>query len=233
MESIEKIEFNKTYVINDIFSTSLTNVSNFEKLIDVSNSNIVQKELKTNIFFASILKIDKKTDINIFPLECVKICELILYLKIIYKERTADNIFPFCFYIRKKNDITFFIALDKRVRQLLFGLYEHIYEKVYLKKGILYGLQCNFNSINIYKTNIPSENILKILENTDKLLNRSLIYNCMICKKVMVKIQECEKCKWAIYCSDKCFNNKKFKQHITDDLLEKRMDYLDELKLLN
>lgn len=231
MENVKKIEFNKTYIIEDIFSTGLTEFSNLKKLIDINN-NCIKENDKINCFFASILEIDKKPNMNIFPLECIKICELILYLKTIYKERTNDNIFPFCFYIRKiKNDEIIFIPLDKKVRQLLFGIYEHIYISVSIMKGFLYGFRCNFNSIEIHKTNVPSKKFLEILENIDKNINKSLNYNCMVCKKRMLKLEECKKCKWALCCSNECFNNNIFKEHISDEFLEKKMDYFDELKI--
>jgi hypothetical protein len=232
MENIQKIEFNKTYIIEDIFSTGFTEFSKLKFLIDIKNSNFNENN-KINCFFASTLEMyNKKPSINIFPLECIKICELILYLKTIYKERTKDNIFPFCFYMRKtKNDEIIFIPLDKKVRQLLFGTYEHIYTPIPIMKGFLYGFKCEFNSIEIYKTNIPSKRFLEILKNIDKNINISLNYNCMVCKKIMLKLKECTKCRWALYCSDECFNNKIFKNHISDDLLEKKLNYFDELKI--
>lgn len=231
MEDIKKIEFNKTYIIENIFSTGITEFSKIKELIDINN-NSIKENVKIHCFFASILGIDKKTNINIFPLECIKICELILYLKTIYKERTNDKIFPFCFYIRKvKNDEIIFIPLDKKIRQLLFGIYAHIYKSVSIIKGFLYGFKCNFNTIEIYKTNIPSIKFLNILENMDKSINSALNYNCMVCKKRMLKLKECSKCKWALYCSHECFNNKVFKNHISDELLEKKIEYFDELKI--
>lgn len=231
MVDIEKIEFNKTYIIEDIFSTGITEISKLKKLIDIKNSNFKEND-KINCFFASILEKDKKPNINIFPLDCIKICELILYLKTIYKERTNDIMFPFCFYIRKSiNNEIIFIPLDKRVRQLLFGIYEHIYKSIPIIKGFLYGFKCEINNIEIYKTNIPSKNFLKILQNIDKNINISLNYNCMVCKKIILKPKECDKCKWAIYCSNECFNNIKFKDHISDVLLEKKIRYFDELKI--
>lgn len=231
MKDIQKIEFNKTYIIEDIFSTGLTEISKLKKLIDIKNRNIQEND-KINCFFASTLEINKKPNINIFPIDCIKICEIILYLKTIHKERTNDNIFPFCFYIRKTiKDEIIFIPLDKKVRQLLFGIYEHIYKSIPIIKGFLYGFKCDFNSIEIYKTNVPSKKFLEILQNIDENINISLNYNCLVCKKKMIKLKECPNCKWALYCSDECFNNKKFKNHISDELLEKKLTYFDELKI--
>jgi hypothetical protein len=53
----------------------------------------------------------------------------------------------------------------------------------------------------------------------------------MICKKRTLKLKECTSCKWALYCSNECFNDKKFKKHISDELLEKKIKYFDELKI--
>lgn len=233
MEDVKKIEFNKTYIIEDIFSTGLIEISELKVLME-KNSKLNKKD-KINCFFASILETDnKKANINIFPLECKKICELILYLKTIYKERTNDNIFPFSFYIRKTiNKEIIFIPLDKKVRQLLFGIYEHVHKNATIVKGFLYGFKCDFDSIEIYKTNIPSKNFLEILQNIDKNINISLNYNCMVCKKRILKLKECKICKWALYCSDECFNNKNFKNHISDELLEKKLKYFDEIKINN
>lgn len=232
MENIKDIEFNKTYIIEDIFTTGLIEISKINQIKNIKKSKLNKKD-KINCFFASTLEINnKKSNINIFPLECIKICELILYLKTIYKERTNDNVFPFCFYIRKaKNNDILFIPLDKKVRQLLFGIYGHIHSLIPIVKGFLYGFKCDFNGIEIYNTNIPSEKFLKILESIDKNINSSLNYNCMICKKRMLKLKECTSCKWALYCSNVCFNDKKFKNHISDELLEKKIKYFNELKI--
>ena len=43
MDNIQKIEFNKIYIIEDIFSTGLTEISKFKNIIDTSNYD---KELK-------------------------------------------------------------------------------------------------------------------------------------------------------------------------------------------
>jgi hypothetical protein len=231
MENIKKIEYNKTYIIEDIFSTGITEIDKLKSLIDIKNRNF-KENVKINCFFASILEKNKKPNINIFPFQCIKVCELILYLKTIYKERTNDIIFPFCFYIRKTiKDEIIFIPLDKKVRQLLFGIYAHIYNSISIQKGYLYGFKCEIDNIEVYKTNIPSKNFLEILQNIDKNINISLNYNCMICKKILLKPKECTKCKWALYCSKDCFNNKKFKEHISDELLEKKLKYFDELKI--
>lgn len=232
MENIKDIKFNKTYIIEDIFSTGLTEISKLKKIIGPENKKI-NKNDKINCFFASTLEIDNKSpNINIFPFECNKICELILYLKTIYKERTKDNIFPFCFYIRKINNDIMFFPLDKKVRQLLFGIYGRFYKNISIKKGFLYGFNCDINNIEVCKTNIPSKKILEILQNTDKNMNNSLNYNCMVCKKRLTELKECKKCKWALYCSNKCFNDEIFKKHISDKLLKEKLNYFDELKVI-
>lgn len=231
MENIKSIDFNKTYIIEDIFSTGLMEISKIKKLIHPKNKNINENE-KLNCFFASTLEIvNKNTNINIFPFECNKICELILYLKTIYKERTKDNIFPFCFYIRKINDKIIFFALDKKIRQLLFGIYSRFYNNIPIIKGYLYGFECKINDIKVYKTGIPSKEFLELLKNIDENINISLNYNCMVCKKKVTELKECINCKWALYCSNKCFNDKIFKKHISDKLLEEKLNYFDELKI--
>lgn len=231
MKMFKEIETNKIYIVEDVFSTGLTEFSKLKSLFNISNNNFIKDNDKLNCFFASILEKDTRPNIYVFPFQCFKICELIFHLKKNYKERTNDNIFPFSFYIRKsKNNEILFIPLDKKIRQLLFGIYEKIYKKVPIIKGFLYCFKCNFKSIEIYKTDIPSEKFLLILQKTDKNLNNTLNHNCMICRKNK-SLKECNKCKWALYCSDECYNNEKYQNHISDELFDKKMEYYNELKL--
>jgi radical SAM protein with 4Fe4S-binding SPASM domain len=229
MDNIKKVEFNKTYVIEDIFSTGLTAISNLKKLINIENRSNENEEI--NCFFGQL--IEKKTsNIYILSLECLKIWELILYLKTNYKERTNDKIFPFCFYIRKTlNNSIIFIPLNKNVRQLLFGLYGCLYNNVNITKGFLYGFDCKYKELEIYKTDIPSEKFMNILKNLDENVNSTLNYNCMVCKKKVVDIKQCSTCKWAIFCSDNCYKDNIYKSHISDELFSKNMKYYNELKL--
>lgn len=236
MNNIKEIEINKTYIIDDIISTGLTDILKFKPLIDISkyinnDENYLKNNDKINCFFGQILE-NKKTNMYIFPFQCLEICKLILYLKTNFKERTDDKIFPFCFYIRKtsNNDILF-LPLDKKVRQMLFGLYEHFYGSIPIIKGFLYSFKCKPKKIEIYNTNIPSEKFLFILQNIDENMNCSLNYNCMVCKKKLKIIKQCSKCKWALYCSNICYNNEEFKKHISDELFVKKMEYYNELKI--
>lgn len=236
MNNIKKIEFNKTYIIEDIISTGLTDISKFKPLINISeyinnDEGYLKNNEKISCFFGQLLE-SKKSNMYIFPFQCLKVCELILYLKTISKERSYDKIFPFCFYIRKTiNSDILFISLDKKVRQMLFGLYGHFYTNIPITKGFLYGFKCKPKKIEMYKTNIPSEKFLSILQNIDENMNYSLNYNCMVCKKKLINIKQCSKCKWALYCSNICYNDEIFKKHISDELFIKKMEYYNELKI--
>lgn len=236
MDNIKELEFNKTYIINDITSTGLTDISKFKPLINISkyindDENYLKNNDKINCFFGHILE-NKKTNMFIFPFQCLEVCKLILYLKSNFKERTNDKIFPFSFYIRKSiNGNILFLPLDKKARQLLFGIYGHVYGKVSITKGYLYGFKCKPKKIEICKTNIPSGKFLSILQNIDINMNYSLNYNCMVCKKKLKNIKECSKCKWALYCDNICYNNQNFKNHISDKLFIKKMEYYEEINL--
>src|ERR1700761_4252060 len=131
MDNIQKIEFNKTYIIEDIFSTGLTNISKFSSIIDISNYD---SKLKINAFFCQIVK-NKNSYVYMFPIECLKVCELILYIKTISNERTKDKILPFYFHIRKVNQKIIFLPINRNIRQLLFGLYSLLYYKHDIIKG--------------------------------------------------------------------------------------------------
>lgn len=228
MEKFMKIEFNKIYIVEDIYPIGLKKNTNLNKFNYILDYDFNEKN-KINYFLLKILH--DNTNVYEFPTQCFKIFELISYLKMIFKERTNDKIFPFYFYIRKtKNNEIIFIPLDKKVRQLLLGLYGHIYRKVSITKGFLYGFICNSKNLEIYKTNIPSEHFLPILENIDKNINYSLNYNCMVCKREMSKstLKVCKKCNWAIYCSNRCYNDEKFKNHISDILFTEKENFYEK-----
>ena len=59
MENIKKIEYNKTYIIEDIFSTGITEIDKLKSLIDIKNSLFMKsnymKNGKLQIIFSSFL----------------------------------------------------------------------------------------------------------------------------------------------------------------------------------
>lgn len=241
MDNIKKINFNKTYIIQDIMPTGYTELSKFSTLTDISNCINNENEYyfstqkdKTYAFFCQIAE-NEQSSLYLLPIQCTKIGELITYLKSIFKERTQQKLFPFYFYIRKckNNQELLFIPLNKHIRQLLFGLYAHFYEKESIIKGFLYGFICAPKLIKIYKTNIQSQDYLNIFEDIDTEFNNALKYNCMVCNKLLINIKEnqCKKCNWALYCSSKCFNDVKFQKHISDNIFRQKMDYYTEVKI--
>lgn len=236
MINIKELDFNRTYVIDDIISTNENELNKYKTFFNISKYIIPDNkcyfstnEEKIHMFFCQIIE-NKQPNLYIFPIECIKICELIFHLKKIINEKTQNKLFPFCFYIRKNKDGIIFIPLNKYIRQLLFGIYGILYKKEKIKKGLLYGFKCTPKTLNIYNFNIPSEKFLNILKNIDNEMNKSLSYNCLVCYKDLQKYNQCKHCEWAIYCSDKCYKNDKFKNHISDKVFKERMKYYNELK---
>lgn len=146
MFGMKKLEFNKTYIIDDIMATNENEINNYKSFFNISNYIVPNNEYyfsdikeKLNIFFCQIIE-NKQTNFYMFPIECTKICELIFHLKKIINEKTQINLFPFCFYMRKNKNGIIFIPLNKYVRQLLFGIYGNLYKKETIKKEFYMGL---------------------------------------------------------------------------------------------
>src|SRR5882757_4218788 len=95
------LNFNKTYELLDISVSEKIKVETLEKYIDKKYFN--NKNERIRIYMCKV----KEKDIikeGFLPFECIKIGNLLIQLQLLIKERTQQDLFPFYFYIRKKEE---------------------------------------------------------------------------------------------------------------------------------